>query len=273
MARGCINLSELNIFPTTTTFSSGRVTYVPGGTFGPRWLTFYQLVLIHRGHAEVTVDQTRFSLHSGQTMLRKPSSLDFFQFAQESSTEHSWIHAEVPTEGANRPALHRLPRMIIPTSHLLETLMEEVLRLDPLDPSTRSVRASLSVAAFEEFRRQAVREQPATEGPVPPVLPELLSYLRRNLAMPLNAVTMARELGYSPQHLARLSKEYWGETPLRRLWRLRVERGLALLRHSGLSVSEIAERSGFTCPFHFSRVIRQETGMAPREFRRAAWER
>jgi AraC-like DNA-binding protein len=62
-----------------------------------------------------------------------------------------------------------------------------------------------------------------------------------------------------------------GQTPGRYLWQLRTEKGLGMLRNSGLTVAEIAELCGFSNPFHFSRRVRATTGISPREVRRKAW--
>lgn len=71
----------------------------------------------------------------------------------------------------------------------------------------------------------------------------------------------------SPQHLISSFSKNIGLTPMRYLWQARANRGRALLLQSGLSVSEIAYQCGYKNPFHFSRHIRQNFGMAPTEVR------
>jgi len=44
-----------------------------------------------------------------------------------------------------------------------------------------------------------------------------------------------------------------------------------LLANTGLPVGEVARRSGFRSVYHFSRRVKQATGMAPTELRRRGW--
>ena len=60
-------------------------------------------------------------------------------------------------------------------------------------------------------------------------------------------------------------------TPSRFLWKLRTERGIAMLGETGLSVAEIAYQCGFQNPFHFSRMVKKLQGMPPRDVRKQAW--
>jgi len=60
-------------------------------------------------------------------------------------------------------------------------------------------------------------------------------------------------------------------SPARYLWLTRVERGVAMLRDTGLTVAEVSARCGCKNPFHFSRLVKRNQGMSPREVRRCAW--
>ena len=60
-------------------------------------------------------------------------------------------------------------------------------------------------------------------------------------------------------------------TPARHLWRVRAERGAAMLGETGHTTAEIAYRCGFTNPFHFSRLVKQYFGQSPKNLRHLAW--
>jgi len=64
-----------------------------------------------------------------------------------------------------------------------------------------------------------------------------------------------------------------GQTPGRHLWQLRTDKGIGMLRNTGLNISEISELCGFSNPYHFSRRIRSATGLSPRALRNKAWGR
>jgi AraC-like DNA-binding protein len=60
-----------------------------------------------------------------------------------------------------------------------------------------------------------------------------------------------------------------GLPPLLWMSRRRVRLAQQLLAGTSLPVARIAERCGFACPFHFSRVFRRHSRQSPRAFRRA----
>jgi AraC-like DNA-binding protein len=47
--------------------------------------------------------------------------------------------------------------------------------------------------------------------------------------------------------------------------------GVDLLANTGLPVGAIADRCGFKTVYHFSRRVKQATGMSPTEVRRRRW--
>jgi len=55
--------------------------------------------------------------------------------------------------------------------------------------------------------------------------------------------------------------------PIKYLWDTRVDHGLRMLKETGYSVAEIAFRSGFQDPYHFSKVVKKHLGTSPREYR------
>jgi transcriptional regulator GlxA family with amidase domain len=61
-------------------------------------------------------------------------------------------------------------------------------------------------------------------------------------------------------------------TPIKYMWHYRLNQGLELLRSTGLSIGEIAERVGFKTSYHFARMIKQETCKTASEIRRESWQ-
>ena len=55
------------------------------------------------------------------------------------------------------------------------------------------------------------------------------------------------------------------------LWQRRVATGVDLLSNTGLPVGAIAARTGFKSVYHFSRRIKEHTGVAPTQVRRERW--
>jgi AraC-like DNA-binding protein len=94
-----------------------------------------------------------------------------------------------------------------------------------------------------------------------------LMHAKLDQDLALNDIAAASHL--SPFHFARLFKKLTGATPHTYLAGIRTARAQALLGESGLSVTEISLRVGYSSPSHFTKAFRQATGLTPRAFRNA----
>jgi AraC-like DNA-binding protein len=90
-------------------------------------------------------------------------------------------------------------------------------------------------------------------------------------ASPLSLTTIAREIGMSPFHFARVFRELEGEPPHRYLLTVRLEDAAARLR-SGASVTDACFASGFGSLSHFITTFRRRYGTRPSEVRRPGQE-
>ena len=92
-------------------------------------------------------------------------------------------------------------------------------------------------------------------------------YLRANLNQPVSLEDLAGHASLSRFHLLRLFKRKYGETPLKRLTRLRMEEAKRCLQQGRLSISEISSRCGYANPAHFASAFRRVEGVAPTAYR------
>jgi AraC family transcriptional regulator len=92
-------------------------------------------------------------------------------------------------------------------------------------------------------------------------------FLRENLGAQLSLEQIAKEAGLSRFHLVRLFKRAHGETPFKRLTRLRMERAQRRLRNTRDSISEIAFACGYENPTHFASAFRRMVGVSPSHYR------
>jgi AraC family carnitine catabolism transcriptional activator len=78
---------------------------------------------------------------------------------------------------------------------------------------------------------------------------------------------LARRLCVTQRQMERLFSHHLGTTPSRYQKRVRLNRAQRMLRHTTLTVTEIAVACGFQSPSHFSKVYRQAFGSSPRRDR------
>src|SRR5580700_8976450 len=74
---------------------------------------------------------------------------------------------------------------------------------------------------------------------------------------------LARVSRVSQAHFARSFKQAFGVPPHRYLLTRRIERAMALLRETDLSITDIAFRTGWASLGTFGRTVRDVTGQSP----------
>jgi AraC family transcriptional regulator len=195
----------------------------------------------------------------------------------------------VAVRWANRTP-HRTVQVLIPERIMAEVAQDlgfafEAGRFDRAlfhDPLLSNIILSLERAA-EQGAGETYAEAAAiflaahllcAEGQTPSIdahshdLAIIDDYMVSHLGSDLSLAELAATTGISRFRLIRLCKSHWGETPIQRLARMRMEHGRKLLQETSLSIIEIALECGYGNPSHFAVAFRRFTGMSPREYRR-----
>lgn len=104
-------------------------------------------------------------------------------------------------------------------------------------------------------------------GHAPAPLVDAVMLMEANIEEPLTTHELAEHLGISRRQLERLFKKYLQAVPGRYYLDLRLQEARRLLRDSDLPAGEIAMKTGFSSPAHFSTAYRNHFGVTPREER------
>jgi AraC-like DNA-binding protein len=92
--------------------------------------------------------------------------------------------------------------------------------------------------------------------------------IRNNIGDPtLSGDSLAAELRCSASHLSKLFHRETGERIVEYITRIRLTNALDAIRHTNLSVKEIATACGFNDANYFARVFRKSTGRSPVQYR------
>lgn len=97
---------------------------------------------------------------------------------------------------------------------------------------------------------------------------QIIELMEQNLEEPLSASELAELSGIGLRKLERLFKKHCHDTPTRFYLRLRLERARQLLKHTRMTVVDVAVACGFHSPEYFSRRYRSVFGCSPREDRK-----
>lgn len=260
------------IAPTGVSF--GEIVYPAGSVLGPRIQRSYQLVLIHRGCMTVWIDSVPLQAGENTVTLLFPGHEERFEFARTAETHHSWIHVDAPD--LLRPIKERLKRLtqVLPLSSALHDLMRHLLaqRYSTL-PTEAEISKIIAAQMLWQYigegeQSSAMRRRPDQLS----LVEQVQSYATLHLGEPLTLAQLAQVVSITPTHLIRLFRSEAEQTPLAYVWHQRVKMGIELLEQTGLTVEQIAQRCGFKTSYHFSRRVKEATGLTPMQVRRQAWQ-
>jgi AraC-like DNA-binding protein/ligand-binding sensor protein len=93
-------------------------------------------------------------------------------------------------------------------------------------------------------------------------------FMSQNFHAPLSLKEVASVASLSPKYFSRLFVQEVGESYIRHLNRIRIEKAKEQLRHRDVRVADVALRCGFESIPYFNRVFRSFERMSPSDFRR-----
>lgn len=250
-----------------THITFGEVTYAPGGTCGRHGPEPVQFVVILSGEATVQVDGEPRHLPAGDLAFLPPGTERDWTFARTMPTHHLWCTFRPELlAAADAARIAGLP-FRQPFTPEFRDLFRLGLETPPAGgDETVALLEALAVALFREYAVRAGLQ--TSESRRHPAVEQAKACLDARFAEPWTLRRLAATARLSPNHLLRRFREQVGMTPADYLWQVRVEHGVQLLRHTGLNVREIAFRTGFASPFHFSRLVKARCGASPRDLRR-----
>lgn len=132
-------------------------------------------------------------------------------------------------------------------------LMQNTARMLLLDAERQS-QAPYVVQALVERPRDSMAEK-------------VERFLLRELHAPLTVGRIAEHCGTSERSLLRHFQARFGESPVKRIQRLRVDRAKALLETTHLSLDEIVERCGYADVASFRKLFKRATALTPGDYR------
>ncbi|MBN7822133.1 AraC family transcriptional regulator [Bowmanella yangjiangensis] len=121
----------------------------------------------------------------------------------------------------------------------------------------------LSALFFELADSQAPRL-----AAVPQKLQKLADYIRMHAADDVSLDSLCEQSGYSPGHLVRAFKQYFGLTPHAYLLNCRVQLGQHALKQ-GQPIAQTALELGFADQAHFQRTFKRLVAATPKQYRQS----
>ena len=100
------------------------------------------------------------------------------------------------------------------------------------------------------------------------VINVITRYLQKHLSEEMSLSVLADEFHLNPQYISRLFKNEIGVNFLTYLTNIRMEKAKKLLLSTALSITDVAERAGYTDYRVFTKVFKKTEGVTPSQYRR-----
>jgi AraC family transcriptional regulator len=258
--------------PTVKPGTPVRVaTYPAGASYGPRTSRDYEFVWILSGSATWQLDGPvgrEISLQPGQLALARPGHVDSYRWDPTRETVHAYVHFALPDRGPLPPDPEWPLVRSLATPSVLNGLCSYVLELaGQPDESARERTDRMLGVLLEVFvTGPASPPEAALSAPLLAVVDAVRHHWRAgSCAVPVPV--LADAAGTSAGHLYRIFRTEYGCGPARALEIIRVAQAATLLQRTNATLAEIARRSGYANPYHFSRRFAAVYGLPPGAFR------
>lgn len=258
-----------------------RERYEAGETTGDhRHLDFCALYLVRGGRGLHIVDGVPYGITRGDVYLLPPSAthayrdfraleIDAFYFPLELWNENELLALRelagfwqlMLLGDANR--IHLTPETHRVCEAQIEEMRAEYARGD--GAAVLALRGLFFRLLVFLARHRSGQIAPQNHRPQ---LADVLRWCEAHIEEPISVPQMAALLFLSPNHFSTLFARETGMPPAAYLRRLRLEKARALLDDASLSITQAAQRAGFSDMAHFSRAFRAFYGSSPREYRR-----
>lgn len=221
----------------------------------PFWRVYFNL----SEGAAVRVDGKRYPL-GPQTLVLLPEEIRFDCIASK-GVSHFWVHFSVTGAWPPVSGVANVP-LNLAEKALWTALAEETAVAAAVDSHRfRNRCAGLLLLALGKV------EDAGESGPSPE-LQSWLNWLERSLGEALDIACMAKQAGMGSRAFLNWFKGETGTTPMAYFKSRRVRDACRRLRFTTASIERIAEETGFSNRYHFSRVFRELTGRTPADYRR-----
>jgi AraC-like DNA-binding protein len=220
---------------------------------------------------QVHVDNLNFLFHPGQAILVHPHQ--FHHYTRLDSFQLIWLFCtfELQPESRLEPLRNRVLTLDDDSLRARDALIEQWLRARSARSADNLQNELLQTALFRALLLLQTEEKSVPEIRPAAEPDELISRVNRFLSEhqrdPVTVDDLADGLRLSASRLRYRFKKTAGVPLGNYVLNYRINRAIALLRTTGLSIADVAAETGFGSPQAFCRIFKQKTGQTARSCR------
>ena len=234
----------------------------------PQYVELGRIVTVTAGTASFSINLVPYELQAGDILVIPQHNYISIPAVSDDFDGGIISFDRSPIEFEKCVHLHPSPEDFDRICRYADLLWTVVQR--PYDERTAGY---LQTAMLSDLKHLYVRQASASTERLSrseQIFQRFLDALGREQQLPRTVKAYADFLYVSPNHLSAIVRKESGRSVMDWLNAHCILRAQVLLRHSDLSVYEIAERLGFQSATFFSRFFRRETGQTPSAYRLAS---
>lgn len=260
----------MSIFDANPKFTFGELNYPNGGLFGPVNHSYIVIFLVYEGEIVITSDNKQRKIIANEATIVFHKNSIKLNMHEQMQTHVAWCESyDVSISNDKRKIIESLPEKLPLNNNILD-IHQLGLRLSQNStPDSNELINSLGVALFNAYLYESNLIQ--EERPLPKSILKAKQYIERNYAQSISTDDLAEIASLSTSHLIKQFRKFFDATPQKYIWQLRTGKGAYLLKHSGLTITEISEQCGFKNQYHFSRHIKDQFNYSPSKLRKMNW--
>lgn len=259
----------------------GQVSQNRGSWHGGRRLSENILLYCTDGEINMKIEDERFHVEAGDILLIP--GFAYYQPLDGGSCRYYFFHftAAALPDGIRIPPCVRLSAHAGLTDGYAYTCISDYLSVVSLplyvNNPPYSIRALFERAAslrpdicfsdqllLDHLLRELLIEAGKPDlGRHNKRLTDIMAYIGRHYAEPLSLSLLSRRFSLSPSYIARLFQKELSVKPSEYINRLRIFMAKSMLEETNMTVTEIAQKTGFSDVYYFSRVFKKITGSSP----------
>lgn len=147
----------------------------------------------------------------------------------------------------------------------IETAVRNLLALWEKRPNMYFMKSRILIEQLLADLTDIVSEPESNDRLVPAI-----AYITNHYSAAVTNEHLADLCGLSVTHFRRLFREKYGITPLQYREEIRTHWAIKLLESRMFTMTEIAERLGYSDVYHFSKSLKKHTGFSPSHYQKGA---
>ena len=231
----------------------------------PQYVELGRIVLVTSGKATYNINLVPFEAEPGDVLVIPQHNYISIGSVSEDYDGQMLSFGHLPIDFEKCARLRLQADDFLRIQHFVDLLWEIVHR--PYDRQTVEHLETALLYDLKLLHAHQSGENTAKLSRGQRILQQFLDALGRKDPLPRNIKAYADHLCITPNHLSAVIREQSGRSVMDWLNAHCVLRAQVLLRHTDLSIYEIADRLGFQSATFFTRFFHRETGITPKEYR------